>query len=48
MNRYRSVETSVRDDVAFLKSTPFLREELADQVRGFFYDIKTGLLSPVV
>ncbi|KAB5562767.1 carbonic anhydrase [Coniochaeta sp. 2T2.1] len=45
---FTDFEKSVRDDLTFLRSTPFLRKELADQVHGFLYDIKTGLLSPVV
>ncbi|RFU26706.1 hypothetical protein B7463_g9630, partial [Scytalidium lignicola] len=41
------IEQSVRDDVALLKNSPFIRKELAGRTRGFVYDIKTGLLTPV-
>lgn len=37
----------IKEDVKFLKTTPYLREELAAKVRGYFYDIKTGLLQEV-
>lgn len=33
--------------MVFLKSAPLLRKELAQNSRGFMYDIKTGALSEV-
>ncbi|KAH8806098.1 carbonic anhydrase [Xylogone sp. PMI_703] len=41
------LEQSVRDDLAILKSYPFIRKELANRARGFVYDLKTGLLTAV-
>ncbi|KAL9071478.1 MAG: hypothetical protein Q9161_004195 [Pseudevernia consocians] len=41
------LEQSVRDDLAVIKSSPFVREELANRSYGFIYDIKTGLVSPL-
>ena len=42
------LEQSVKDDVAFLENSPFLRSELKGKVHGFLYDIKTGELKDVV
>jgi carbonic anhydrase len=36
---------SAREDVAYLKSIPFLRQDVP--IRGFVFDIKTGLVNPV-
>ena len=38
----RSLKQSLKDDVAFLKSSPYIREDLKPRVRGFLYDIKSG------
>ncbi|KUJ08839.1 carbonic anhydrase [Mollisia scopiformis] len=38
---------SVRDDIRFLKTSPYIPNKLADKCHGFIYDIKTGLLTPV-
>lgn len=37
----------MRDDLNILKTSPFVRKELADAARGFIYDLKTGLLREV-
>ncbi len=42
-----SLVQSVKDDVAIIKSSKYMRTELAEQVSGFIYDIKTGKLNPV-
>ncbi|OKL58115.1 hypothetical protein UA08_06702 [Talaromyces atroroseus] len=42
-----SIEQSVRDDLAWLETTPFIRKELADSATGFVYDIKSGKLHQV-
>ncbi|KAF8862799.1 carbonic anhydrase [Acephala macrosclerotiorum] len=42
-----NIEQSIKDDLAFLKSSPFIRKELADRSVGYVFDIKTGKLSPV-
>jgi carbonic anhydrase len=42
-----SLEQSVRDDLNFLKTSPYIPKALADSSYGFIYDIKTGLLSRV-
>ena len=41
------LEQSLKDDVAFLKNSPFLRSELKGKIHGFLYDIKTGELKKV-
>lgn len=42
-----SVKQSVLDDIAVLKASPLVRQELKDVTRGFVYDIETGLLQEV-
>jgi carbonic anhydrase len=42
-----SLKQSLKDDVAFLKSTPYIRDEIKSRVRGFLYDIKTGSLEEI-
>ena len=44
---YTSYEDSVREDLDILKADPLIRKELAKNLVGFVYDIKTGLLTPV-
>jgi carbonic anhydrase len=41
-DEFRSVKQSLKDDLSFLKSSPYIREELKPRVRGFLYDIKSG------
>jgi carbonic anhydrase len=43
-----SPHDSVREDVEFLKASDLVRPELKERVAGFVYDVKTGLLNPVV
>ena len=47
LTKESSLEQSVRDDLALLKASPLVRKELAENAKGFVYDIKTGLLTPV-
>lgn len=42
---FPDLEQSVRDDVAFLKESPFIPKSIP--VSGFIYDVKTGKLLPV-
>jgi carbonic anhydrase len=42
-----SLEQSVKDDLAILKSSTFMRKELADRCVGFLYDLKSGALTSV-
>jgi carbonic anhydrase len=42
-----SMDQSVREDLNVLKTSPFVRKELADAARGFVYDLKTGLVREV-
>ncbi|PTB68127.1 hypothetical protein BBK36DRAFT_1115383, partial [Trichoderma citrinoviride] len=42
------VEQSVRDDLAWLEKTPFVRKDLVEKTRGFVFDVKTGLVNPVI
>ncbi|KAL7801120.1 carbonic anhydrase, partial [Trichoderma afarasin] len=41
------VEQSVRDDLEWLGTTPFVRKDLVERTFGFIFDVKTGLVSPV-
>lgn len=43
-----SLEQSVSDDIAFLKTSAYIRPELHTNVRGFLYDIKTGHLKEIM
>lgn len=38
----RSLKQALIDDVAYLKASPYIREEIKPRVRGFLYDIKSG------
>ena len=42
---FSDVEESVREDVAFLQSSPLIPRDIP--VRGFVYDVRTGRLSEV-
>lgn len=42
---FTDVEQSVRDDVAFLRASPFIPREIP--IRGFVYDVRSGSLSEV-
>ena len=41
----RSIEDSVREDIAILKASPLIKK--STQIIGLKYDIETGLLSEV-
>jgi len=42
---FRDLEQSVRDDVAKVKSSPLIPDNV--DVSGFVYDVRTGKLRPV-
>ena len=42
---FPDLEQSVRDDVATIKASPFIDDDIP--VSGFVYDVKTGALTPV-
>nr|BBH94205.1 carbonic anhydrase [Thermogemmatispora argillosa] len=42
---FKNLEQSVRDDIALLRSSPFLLKET--EIVGFIYDVHSGRLSPV-
>ncbi len=42
---FRDLEQSVRDDVAKIKSSPLIPDNV--EVSGFIYDVRTGKLLPV-
>ncbi|KAL7823158.1 carbonic anhydrase [Trichoderma gracile] len=42
------VEQSVRDDLEWLEKTPFVRKDLIEKTRGFMFDVKTGLVNPII
>ncbi|UKZ75848.1 hypothetical protein TrVFT333_003543 [Trichoderma virens FT-333] len=41
------LDQSIKEDVAALKSSSLMRKELVSEIRGFAFDIKTGLLREV-
>ena len=41
------LEESVREDLRYLKTHHLVRRELADNAKGYVWDIKTGKLSPI-
>jgi carbonic anhydrase len=43
---FGNLEDSVREDVNFLKSDPFVLKNIP--ITGFIYDVKTGKLNQVV
>src|SRR5579875_2282016 len=42
---FKDLEQSVRDDIALLRSSPFLLKE--SEIVGFIYDVHSGRLAPV-
>lgn len=42
---FGNLEQSVRDDVKFIKDSPFIPDNIL--VKGFLYDVKTGKINPV-
>jgi carbonic anhydrase len=42
---FGNLEQSVRDDVAFLRNSPFIPDNI--EISGFIYDVKSGKLLPV-
>ncbi|RUS12647.1 putative carbonic anhydrase [Endogone sp. FLAS-F59071] len=42
---FENLEQSVRDDVKFLKDSPFIPDSIL--IKGFLYDVKTGKINPV-
>jgi carbonic anhydrase len=43
---FRDLEESIRDDLAYYRQQPLLRQDIP--VRGFVYDVGTGLLREVL
>ena len=41
------IEQSVKDDVAWVKANPMIRDELKKGCQGFVFDIKTGKVEKV-
>ncbi len=42
---FSNLEQSVRDDVTFLRNSPFIPQSI--DISGFVYDVNTGKLLPV-
>ena len=42
-----SLEQNLKENVAFLRTSPFLAAETKARVSGWIYDIETGLVNPV-
>src|SRR5258708_2535832 len=42
---FKNLEQSVRDDIAFLRSSPLIPEKI--EIAGFIYDVTNGRLLPV-
>lgn len=45
---YHSMEEGIRHDLEVVRKSPYIRKELKESARGFIFDIRTGLLTPVV
>lgn len=43
--KYRSIEESVREDIAFLKASPLIKKTI--QIVGLKLDLNTGILTEV-
>jgi carbonic anhydrase len=44
---FDSLEQSLKDDVAWIKSHPYMRKELAENTFGLLYDLKTGEVTEI-
>src|SRR5579859_5993416 len=42
---FKNLEQSVRDDIAFLRSSPLIPDNI--EIKGFIYDVRSGKLLPV-
>ena len=42
---FKDMEQSVRDDVAYLRESPFIPQSIG--ISGYIYDVKSGKLHPV-
>ncbi|GAC1663293.1 MAG: hypothetical protein NVS9B9_25050 [Ktedonobacteraceae bacterium] len=42
---FRTLEQSVRDDVAFLRASPLIAKDI--DISGFIYDVHDGKIRPV-
>ena len=42
---FGNLEQSVRDDVAFLKASPFIPDTIA--ISGYIYDVHSGKIIPI-
>ena len=42
-----SIKQSVKDDIGVFKASPLIRENLKNSVRGYVFDVKTGLLTAI-
>jgi hypothetical protein len=45
--QFTSLKQNLKDDVGFLKSSPYIRDEVKLGVRGFLCDIKTRSLEEI-
>ncbi|GAM85816.1 hypothetical protein ANO11243_038240 [Dothideomycetidae sp. 11243] len=43
-----SAEQHLREDIAWMKKQPLMREDLVQRIKGYMFDIKTGKLQEVV
>jgi carbonic anhydrase len=45
--RKGTIEESVKRSLDYLKASPYLRDELKARIHGFWFDLKSGKLTPV-
>ncbi|KAL7410851.1 carbonic anhydrase [Mrakia frigida] len=44
---FSDIEKSVRDDIAFVKASPYILEESKSKITGYVYDVKNGKITEV-
>jgi len=42
-----SLEESVKQNIKFVKESPYIRKELRESAQGFLFDIKTGKVNKI-
>ncbi|KAL7906604.1 carbonic anhydrase [Trichoderma velutinum] len=45
---FSNMEEGIRHDLEVVRNSPYIRKELKDSVRGFIFDIESGLLNPII
>ncbi|KAL6689912.1 carbonic anhydrase [Trichoderma pleuroticola] len=45
---FSNMEEGIRHDLEVARKSPYIRKEVKESARGFAFDVKTGLLTPVI